>query len=481
VDGAAAFGAVFMSFFIVLGLFSVAAGILLIFLIFMMLAAERRSEMGMARAVGMKRSHLVQNFIAEGTAYDLGAALVGAAIGVLVAFAIAGVMGALIGEFFTIRPHATFRSLLVAYSLGVAVTFLTIIFASVRASRLNIVAAIRDLPDVSSPHAHERPHWRWWSKLPRFAGIASTIVWFPLELIWNVLLVPLKLIVWLLRLLAHYVGWGPFLTLLGALMMLGGTSAKSVFQFSVGLTLGSVGLAIFLARYLPKRLVYTIIAAINLAYYLVPFETLEFILPDLGTGGFEMFFVSGISMVTFATLIIMWNAEVVIAAISFLGRVSSRWLPAVKTAVAYPMAARGRTGMTVAMFSLVIFSLVALSTINANFAESAQTDAADAGWDIALGTSPSNPIDDPDLPLPIDDLKAALENSEVDTSRIAAVGRLSGLSYENTRLRNIDDDDEWKFYGTNSLDAAYVTDGELLLEARAPGYESDEAVWDAFR
>ncbi|MGH9176193.1 MAG: ABC transporter permease, partial [Vicinamibacterales bacterium] len=58
---------------------------------------------------------------------------------------------------------------------------------------------------------------------------------------------------------------------------------------------------------------------------------------------------------------------------------------------------------------------------------------------------------------------------------------ISGLSYENTRLRNIDDDEEWKFYGTNSLDAAYVTEGELLLEARAPGYESDEAVWDAFR
>jgi putative ABC transport system permease protein len=100
----------------------------------------------------MKRRHLIQQFIAEGTAYDLGSALIGAAAGVLTAFVIAIVMGELIGEFFSITPHATFRSLVVAYALGVSVTFVTIIFASVRSSRLNIVAAIRDLPESKTPN-----------------------------------------------------------------------------------------------------------------------------------------------------------------------------------------------------------------------------------------------------------------------------------------------------------------------------------------
>ena len=59
------------------GLFSIMVGILLIFLIFVMLAAARRTEMGMARAVGAKRSHLVQMFVFEGTTYDLMAAAVG--------------------------------------------------------------------------------------------------------------------------------------------------------------------------------------------------------------------------------------------------------------------------------------------------------------------------------------------------------------------------------------------------------------------
>ena len=60
-----------MSIFIIFGLFSMMAGVMLIFLIFVMLAAERKPEMGIARAVGMRRRHLVQSFVYEGMAYDL--------------------------------------------------------------------------------------------------------------------------------------------------------------------------------------------------------------------------------------------------------------------------------------------------------------------------------------------------------------------------------------------------------------------------
>ena len=78
-------GAEFMSLFTTFGSFSIAAGILLIFLIFVMLAAERRGELGIARAIGTRRSHLVQLFLFEGLAYDLIAAAVGALLGLAVA------------------------------------------------------------------------------------------------------------------------------------------------------------------------------------------------------------------------------------------------------------------------------------------------------------------------------------------------------------------------------------------------------------
>lgn len=474
IDGAELFANVFMSLFIVLGLFSVAAGVLLIFLIFMMLAAERRAEMGMARAVGMKRSHLVQMFIAEGTAYDLGAALIGAVLGVLVAFAIAGIMGQLIGEFVSIHPHFTWRSLVVAYALGVSVTFLTIIFASVRTSRLNIAQAIRDLPEFKANQRSDRPRWRWWAKLPRFGpkvGIyLVSIIWFPLEAVWNVGFIWLRALIWGVRVLAHYIGWSPIVLVPAVLLMIQGQASTSAFFFYMGLSLVFLCVGMLLRRVMPDRLALSLTSAISLLLWLAPASWVEPIFGDLG-GGFEMFFLSGIMMVTFATLLIMWNAEAIVWLMSLLGRISSRWLPAIKTAVAYPLAAKGRTGMTIAMFALVIFSLVTMTTINTNFSALFSTDEAAAGWDINVQSSPSNPVDD---------LVGSLQGTDVDTANIAAVGRISMVAYNNTQVR-IAGDDEWKRYNLNAMDDAYMDNAVIPLEARAPGYATDADVWNALR
>ena len=74
-------GATYLSLFSTFGTFTISAGILLIFLVFVMLAAERRGEMGTARAIGTQRRHLVQMFLFEGAAYDVLAAAVGAVLG----------------------------------------------------------------------------------------------------------------------------------------------------------------------------------------------------------------------------------------------------------------------------------------------------------------------------------------------------------------------------------------------------------------
>ena len=51
-----------------------------------MLAAERKTEMGISRALGTQRENLVQMFLFEGVAYDLAAAAIGAMLGVGVAY-----------------------------------------------------------------------------------------------------------------------------------------------------------------------------------------------------------------------------------------------------------------------------------------------------------------------------------------------------------------------------------------------------------
>ena len=64
------------SIFTIFGSFSIMVGMLLIFLVFVLLAAARSTELGMARAVGLKRRDLIQLFTYEGTVYSFLAAMV---------------------------------------------------------------------------------------------------------------------------------------------------------------------------------------------------------------------------------------------------------------------------------------------------------------------------------------------------------------------------------------------------------------------
>jgi putative ABC transport system permease protein len=453
VEAAEFAGSTFTSLFLVLGLFSIAAGILLIFLIFMMLAAERRSEMGMARAVGMRQGQLVQQFLAEGTVYDLGAALVGALLGVVVALAMVSFISQVVGEFLSISFKFTWRSVAVAYCLGVTVTFITIIFASVRAARLNIVAAIRDTPDIQVRGTGRPPF--------RLRNLRPILFWK-----------------WVFSIIGYYNLWGPLLTPIGALLMWWGYSREgeswSLALYSLGLSIFALGLMLILRRWLPQRIVFTVISGILLLWWLTPSEGIlsdifSVITPQNLEGDFEMFFISGIMMVTFATLLIMWNAEVIVWIVGLFGKAFARWLPAVKTAVAYPLASKTKTGLTLAMFSLIVFSLVTMSTINTNFEELFTTDAATGGWDVQVVTNPNNPIEN---------LREAVAGSDVPLDQFTAVGSISLITADSSQLREAGEE-KWKRTPLNGVDPEYAENTVMPIKVKAPGYESDADVWNA--
>ena len=103
----------------------------------------------MARAVGMQRLHLTESFLAEGMAYNVGSAAVGALLGLAVAFLLVLALARIFSEAlgFGITFHFNWQGFLIAYSLGVVLTFATVAFSSFRIANLNIVRAIRDLPE----------------------------------------------------------------------------------------------------------------------------------------------------------------------------------------------------------------------------------------------------------------------------------------------------------------------------------------------
>src|SRR5438876_696100 len=122
--------------FSVLSTITILAGVVLIINMFIMLAEERKSEMGMARAVGMKRGQLTKLFLFEGTLYAAGASLIGIFVGIGIAYGILYAFGKIISNFFPVSlaqvlDSFTFipTSLFTAFTEGLFITYLTILLA----------------------------------------------------------------------------------------------------------------------------------------------------------------------------------------------------------------------------------------------------------------------------------------------------------------------------------------------------------------
>ncbi|MCH6556145.1 MAG: ABC transporter permease, partial [Chloroflexi bacterium] len=255
-----------------------------------------------------------------------------------------------------------------------------------------------------------------------------------------------------------------------------GMSNDSTFPFAFGFSLIVFGAAIVLRFFrLPDRPVFTATGiSLLLLWGLTAGSRLEFLFGPL-EGGPEMFFLSGISMVAASTFVLIYNADIILALLSAVGARFGRILPAMKTAVAYPLANKFRTGMTMAMISLIVFALVMMSTMNLNFDRLFLGDEARGGWDVLVEENANNPLGG--------DLVAALEaEGSVDTSQFRSVGRLSlpgGLfTFPEIRQRP---EDEFDDYLVRGVSPGFVDGADIALEARATGFDSDQAVWQQIR
>src|SRR5512133_2345414 len=162
-DAAKAAGGSVGSLFLFIGSFAIIAGVLLLVNVFVMLAEERKGELGMLRAVGLRRGGLRRGFVVEGAIYSLVAAALGLAVGLGVGRVVVAVTARIFAGFspeeggldlvFTATP----TSLVNGFAAGFLIGFLTVALTSVRISRVNIIAAIRDLPAA----AGRRLRWPW--------------------------------------------------------------------------------------------------------------------------------------------------------------------------------------------------------------------------------------------------------------------------------------------------------------------------------
>ncbi len=417
-------GDAFSTFFVVFGSFSIAAGIMLIFLIFVMLAGERKPEMGISRAIGTERRHLVEMFAYEGLAYDMVAAAIGALLGVGVAWAMAAIIGAVIADLgVEMRRTTSVQSLVTAYVIGVVLTFIVVTISAWRVSLLNIVTAIRNLPE---------PQKR--------TGRASLV-------------------------------WGMLFLVLGVLLTYLGLTGEQATPFYLGISLVVLA-TVPLLRWLgvSDRLAFSAPAIALLIWWLLPSSTLAFLLPEMSTD-FNLFITSGLIMVTAATWVLMYNSDWLLVPATFaLGRFRGL-APTIKTAVSYPLTNRFRTGMTLAMFTLVVFTLV-VGAVTTNAFTSAYSDVEiyGGGFDIRAETVRVNPV--PDMRAAVND------SSELNAADFEVIADQSLVAVE---ARQVNTDNEFADYPLRGLDDRFFDNTTYRMAAIAEGYASPQEVWTAVK
>jgi putative ABC transport system permease protein len=340
----------FREIFGTIGGFGVIAGILLLINIFVMLADERKPELGMLRAVGLKRNQLVRSFGLEGGIYALVSSLVGVLVGVgvgrIIVVLAQGVFNQGEDEFFqlSLRFTAEPATLAAGFLVGMVISLVTVWGSSVFLARLNIIRAIRDIAEPAQ--ARQR--------------VRSLVL-------------------------------GSVGVLLGAVLFASGLSSNpSWFGAMVGVPLVAVSTIPLLSRLLPRRAVVSVACIAALAWQITAFS----ILPDaLQNPPIAAFLVQGVSLVAAAVALGAVNADIV-------GHVLlSRVLPrgrslSTRLALAYPVARRFRTAMLLFMYALVIFTLTFLAVMANLFGQQAPRFAEEtrAGYDVIVESNPANPV-----------------------------------------------------------------------------------------
>ena len=345
------------SLFLFIASFSIIAGVLLLVNIFVMLTDERKGQLGILRAIGMRRRRVTAEFAIEGSVYGAIAAVLGAALGLLVGRIVVILAVSVLNGWnpennklaivYDVRP----ASLVNGICAGFLIAFVAVVLTSVRIARMNIIAAIRDL---EPPRRRRGAH--------RLIMLLSAI----LTALFAAASVPVVLN-------APSQGAGtylfPALAAISAIPLL-----RLVMPSSVATT--TVALAV---------LVWGLIAHIVCPHVYDQASTATYIV--LGT------------MLSFASIVLLSQHQAVLL------RPLRRWIErpsesglALRLAVAYPTARRFRTGATLAMYCLVVLVIVLLTQISAIIRAGVDQSVADAsaGWAVRLDYNPNTPLSDPE-------------------------------------------------------------------------------------
>lgn len=357
----------FVNIFVVLSLFGIASGILLIVNLYMMLASERKSEMGILRAIALTRFQLIKVFVYEGYLYSVLASFVGALVGLLIGYALVLSLSTMFQSLFELGGGVGFEiqfdvkpsSLVAAFSIGAVITIVTAIIASFRISKLNIVSAIRDTEEIKQ----HKLTMGWFIKTGLLILVfLNSLLTFLLSFVVGEALDntresnasnnPLKELTderfdIIKSLYAGYMLYFGFVTtvLFGTFLI--NRIASKLFKKDI------------------SRITYSL-SSIVLILFTGLMSEIESISKAVEQNeGIALFFLSGAVLVLSAALLITYNLSLIIGVTtSILSRLKIQ-TAVIRIALRYPAENKSRTGLTMIMFALILFLISFVSITKA--------------------------------------------------------------------------------------------------------------------
>lgn len=431
-DQAQDWGAVITTVFLLLGIFSIAAAILLIFLIFALLAADRSAELATVRAIGMRRHQVMGMFLSEGLVYNVAGAALGTLASLASGYLIVRALSSALDSFgVRLSAGAEPRSLVIAFCGGVVLAFAAMLVAAWRVSDVDIVAATRG-EQIDSQRWHTIAGvvllivagglwWRWRSA----ASIDGAL---------NPLLLPSAIT----------------LTLLGALLCAAALPWRPA-QRQIGGVVATLSGAAISAAWLWALL------QLPSANGDVRGDVLT-----LALGGVVL------------SLAVGWTTVRALGPlVKVLDQAAGPWtaLRAVlRPAAGYLSGERWRTGLTVLMFGMVVLIMVAaLTLLNVVSNAYAAGEAPVAGFELRA-----------DLPAgtPITDMEQALtKTSAVGRNSFSAIGGVAVQDVQSVQLGV--ERAEWQSATLAVANNGFLGGIQASMDRHAAGYANDRAAWAA--
>ena len=201
---------------------------------------------------------------------------------------------------------------------------------------------------------------------------------------------------------------------------------------------------------------------------MLPWSYWEDVLGPLSMN-FSTWIASGLMIVIGAVWAIVFNADLLLGiAMRVLGRIR-RLAPVLKMSMAYPLANRFRTGTTLAMFTLVVFTLVTGMASNGSFLHAMEnTETFGGGFDVRASAGGGTPIADVQ--------RAVSQTPGLDADDFTVAAAQSFLPIEAAQVgtgRALEP------YVVRGLDASFLGHTTFDFAKIAEGYGSEREVWSA--